>query len=34
MSQGNGIAAAEAVRDGNLTADLKTSSPGYFTTFS
>jgi bicarbonate transport system substrate-binding protein len=33
MSQGNGIAAAEAVRDGNLTADLKTSSPGYFAAF-
>jgi len=33
MSQGNGIAAANSVRDGNLSADLKTSSPGFFTTF-
>jgi bicarbonate transport system substrate-binding protein len=33
MSQGNGIAAAESVKDGNLSADLKTSSPGFFETF-
>lgn len=33
MSQGNGIAAANGVRDGNLSADLKTSSPGFFSTF-
>jgi len=34
MSQGNGIAAANAVKDGNLSVDLKTSSPGYFDRFS
>ena len=34
MSQGNGIAAANSVRDGNLSVDLKTSSPGFFDTFS
>ena len=33
MSQGNGIAAANSVKDGNLTVDLKTSSPGFFQTF-
>jgi bicarbonate transport system substrate-binding protein len=33
MSQGNGIAAAETVKDANLSADLKTSSPGFFETF-
>jgi bicarbonate transport system substrate-binding protein len=33
MSQGNGIAASNGVRDGNLTVDLKTSSPGFFTAF-
>jgi len=33
MSQGNGIAAAESVKDANLSADLKTSSPGFFETF-
>jgi bicarbonate transport system substrate-binding protein len=33
MSQGNGIAAAETVKDGNLSVDLKTSSPGFFDTF-
>jgi len=34
MSQGNGIAAANTVRDANLTVDLKTSSPGYLERFS
>ena len=34
MSQGNGIAAANTVKDGNLTVDLKTSSPGFFESFS
>ena len=34
MSQGNGIAASNAVKDGNLTVDLKTSSPGFFDKFS
>ncbi|MFM7264307.1 MAG: CmpA/NrtA family ABC transporter substrate-binding protein [Cyanobium sp.] len=34
MSQGNGIAAANAVKDANLSVDLKTSSPGYFEAFS
>jgi bicarbonate transport system substrate-binding protein len=34
MSQGNGIAAANSVKDGNLTVDLKTSSPGFFERFS
>jgi bicarbonate transport system substrate-binding protein len=33
MSQGNGIAAANSVRDGNLSADLKASSPGFFAKF-
>jgi len=30
MSQGNGIAAANTVKNGNLTYDLKASSPGFF----
>jgi bicarbonate transport system substrate-binding protein len=34
MSQGNGIAASNAVKDGNLTVDLKTSSPDFFRKFS
>jgi bicarbonate transport system substrate-binding protein len=33
MSQGNGIAAANAVRDGNLSVDLKKTSPGFFDSF-
>ena len=33
MSQGNGIAAANAVKDGNLSVDLKKSSPGFFEKF-
>jgi bicarbonate transport system substrate-binding protein len=33
MSQGNGIAAANSVKDGNLSVDLKTSSPGFFQKF-
>ncbi len=33
MSQGNGIAASNSVKDANLTYDLKTSSPGFFQTF-
>ena len=33
MSQGNGIAAANSVKEGNLTADLKASSPGFFQRF-
>ncbi len=33
MSQGNGIAAANAVKDGNLSVDLKKSSPGFFDAF-
>jgi bicarbonate transport system substrate-binding protein len=33
MSQGNGIAAANTVRDGNLSVDLKASSPGFFQGF-
>lgn len=33
MSQGNGIAAANSVKDGNLTVDLKSSSPGFFQKF-
>ncbi len=33
MSQGNGIAAAESVKDANLSVDLKKSSPGFFETF-
>lgn len=34
MSQGNGIAASNSVKDGNLSLDLKTSSPGFFEKFS
>ena len=34
MSQGNGIAAADAVKDGNLSVDLKKISPGFFEKFS
>jgi bicarbonate transport system substrate-binding protein len=34
MSQGNGIAAANSVKDGNLTYNLKKSSPGFFQKFS
>ncbi|WP_411870293.1 CmpA/NrtA family ABC transporter substrate-binding protein [Vulcanococcus limneticus] len=33
MSQGNGIAAANTVKDGNLSYDLKKSSPGFFQKF-
>jgi bicarbonate transport system substrate-binding protein len=33
MSQGNGIAAANAVKDGNLSVDLRRSSPGFFDSF-
>lgn len=33
MSQGNGIAAANDAKDGNLTIDLRKSSPGYFQKF-
>jgi bicarbonate transport system substrate-binding protein len=33
MSQGNGIAAANAVKDGNLSIDLQKTSPGYFEKF-
>ena len=33
MSQGNGIAAANSVNDGNLSVDLKASSPGFFRAF-
>ena len=33
MSQGNGIAAANTVKDGNLTYNLKASSPGFFEAF-
>jgi bicarbonate transport system substrate-binding protein len=33
MSQGNGIAAANAVKDGNLSVDLKKTSPGFFDKF-
>ncbi len=33
MSQGNGIAAANAVKDGNLSVDLKKTSAGYFEAF-
>ena len=33
MSQGNGIAAANAVRDGQLSVDLRASAPGFFQTF-
>jgi bicarbonate transport system substrate-binding protein len=34
MSQGNGIAAANSVKDGNLSVDLKASSPDFFRRFS
>ena len=34
MSQGNGIAAANSVKDGNLSVDLRQSSPGFFQKFS
>jgi bicarbonate transport system substrate-binding protein len=33
MSQGNAIAAANSVKDGNLSVDLKTSSPDFFQRF-
>ena len=33
MSQGNGIAASNSVKDGNLSVNLKTTSPGFFETF-
>jgi bicarbonate transport system substrate-binding protein len=33
MSQGNGIAAANAIKDGNLSVDLRRSSPGFFDRF-
>jgi bicarbonate transport system substrate-binding protein len=33
MSQGNGIAAANSVKDGNLTVNLQKSSPGFFEAF-
>ncbi|MFM2157777.1 MAG: Bicarbonate-binding protein CmpA, partial [Cyanobacteriota bacterium] len=33
MSQGNGIAAANTVKGGNLSIDLKASSPGFFEQF-
>ncbi|MFM9073236.1 MAG: CmpA/NrtA family ABC transporter substrate-binding protein, partial [Cyanobium sp.] len=33
MSQGNGIAAANSVKDGNLSVDLKSTSPGFFEGF-
>jgi bicarbonate transport system substrate-binding protein len=33
MSQGNGIAAANSVKDANLSADLRSSSPGFFAKF-
>jgi bicarbonate transport system substrate-binding protein len=33
MSQGNGIAAANTVKDGNLSIDLRSSSPGFFDAF-
>ena len=33
MSQGNGIAAANTVKDGNLSIDLRTTSPGFFASF-
>ena len=33
MSQGNGIAASNSVKDGNLSIDLKTSSPNFFEKF-
>lgn len=34
MSQGNGIAAANTVKAGNLSVDLKKSSPGFFQKYS
>ncbi len=34
MSQGNGIATSNSVKDGNLTYNLRTSSPGFFQAFS
>ena len=34
MSQGNGIAAANSVKDGNLSVDLRKTSPGFFQKFS
>jgi bicarbonate transport system substrate-binding protein len=34
MSQGNGIAAANSVKDANLSVNLKQSSPGFFQKFS
>jgi bicarbonate transport system substrate-binding protein len=34
MSQGNGIAAANSVKDGNLSVDLNKTSPGFFQRFS
>jgi len=34
MSQGNGIAAANSVKDGNLSVDLRKTSPGFFQRFS
>lgn len=33
MSQGNGIAASNGVKDGNLSVDLKKTSPGFFDAF-
>jgi bicarbonate transport system substrate-binding protein len=33
MSQGNGFAASNSVKDGNLSLDLKKSSPGFFEKF-
>ena len=33
MSQGNGIAASNNVKDGNLSVNLRTTSPGFFETF-
>jgi bicarbonate transport system substrate-binding protein len=33
MSQGNGIAAANAIKDGHLSVDLRRSSPGFFDRF-
>jgi len=33
MSQGNGIAASNSVKDGNLSVDLKATSPGFFESF-
>ena len=34
MSQGNGIAAANSVKDGNLSVNLRKTSPGFFQKFS